>query len=273
MTAGFAAFSAADVIAKLLTADYHPVQIAMTRQMGIVLAVIVLLVLRGPQLLRSAAPFIQILRGFTAIISATSFIFAIAYVPLADAVAVSFMAPFVVTILGATLLGEPVGIRRWSAVGAGLIGTLIIIRPGSGVFHPAILLVVIAATAFAVRQIISRHLGSKDSTATTLAYSSLTTIFVLAIPLPFFWNTPISMTHIAMMAGMAMLAGVGEFLIIRALEIALAVIVAPAHYSLIIFSTFWGFIFFADLPDGWTLAGALIIVASGLYMMYRERKA
>lgn len=273
MTAGFAAFSIADVFAKLLTVDYHPIQIALIRQLGLLAGVIVLIFLNGPRILRSVAPGLQIARGFCAIISATCFIFAIAYVPLADAVAVSFMAPFVVTILGATLLGEPVGIRRWLAVCAGLVGTLVIIRPGFGVFHPAIFLVVVAATAFAVRQVISRYLGSRDRTSTTLAYTSLTTIIVLLMPLPFFWRTPIDATDVALMAAMAILAGFGEFLIIRALEIANAVIVAPTHYSLIIFSTFWGFMFFADLPDGWTWVGALIIVASGLYMMNRERKA
>lgn len=272
MTGGFAMFSAADVIAKLLTADYHPVQIVMTRQLGLVLGVIVLIAIKGPQLLRSVSPPLQIARGFTAIISATSFVFAISYVPLADAVAVSFIAPFMVTILGATLLGEPVGVRRWTAVGAGFIGTLIIIRPGLGVFDPAILLVVVAATAFAARQVLSRYLGSKDRTETSLAYTSLTTIIVLAVPLPFFWRTPLDMTDVGLMALMAVLAGTGEFMIIRALEVANAVVVAPAHYSLLIFATFWGFILFADLPDGWTLVGAIVIVSSGLYMMYRERK-
>ena len=272
MTAGFASYSVADVFAKLLTADYHPIQIVMTRQMGLVVGVIVLIFLSGPQIVRSAAPGLQIARGFCAIISATCFIFAITYVPLADAVAISFIAPFLVTILGATILREPVGIRRWSAVGAGLIGTIIIVRPGMGVFHPAIFLVIVAAAAFAVRQIISRYLGDKDRTSTTLAYTSLTTLVVLAIPLPFFWRAPINMTDVAMMVGMAIIAGLGEFFIIRALEIALAVVVAPTHYSLIIFSTIWGYIFFADLPDFWTWAGALIIIVSGLYMMNRERK-
>jgi drug/metabolite transporter (DMT)-like permease len=272
MTGGFAMFSAADVIAKLLTADYHPVQIVMTRQMGLVLGVLVLIAMNGPQLLRSVSPPLQIARGFSAIISAITFVFAISYVPLADAIAVTFIAPFIVTILGATLLGEPVGIRRWSAVGAGFVGTMIIIRPGMGVFDPAILLVIVAAAAFAVRQILSRHLCSRDRTATSLAYTSLTTIAVLAIPLPFFWRTPLDMTDVGLMALMAVLAGAGEFMIIRALEVANAVVVAPTHYSLLIFGTFWGYLLFADLPDGWTWAGAFVIVASGLYMLYRERK-
>lgn len=273
MTSGFALFSIADVIAKLLTANYHPIQIAITRQLGLLFFVVIFFALKGPKILRSAAPGLQIARGFCAIISATSFIFAIAYVPLADAVAVSFVAPFVVTILGATLLGEPVGVKRWSAVGAGLLGTIIIIRPGMGTFHPAILLVLLAATAFAIRQIISRYLGDKDSITTTMAYTSLTTVIVLAIPLAFFWRMPISWNDVLLMGLMATFAGIGEFFIIRALEVALAVVVAPTHYSLILFGTFWGFIFFGDLPDGWTWVGAAVIVGSGLYMMQRERKA
>ncbi len=272
MTGGFAFFSGSDAIAKLLTENYHPLQIVWTRQLGLLTGVIVLIALMGPGILRSKLPRLQIARGVVAIISAVCFVFAIAHAPLADAVAVSFVAPFMVTIMGALFLAEKVGIRRWAAVTLGFIGTLIVVRPGMGVFHPAILLVVVAAFAFALRQVLSRRLGRIDPTQTTLAFTALIACGLLLIPLPFVWQHPDDLSDIGLMVGLAGLAGIGEFLIIRALEIADAVVVAPMHYSLILFSTFWGYTLFGDWPDIWTWVGSAIIIASGLYTIAREAR-
>ena len=215
---------------------------------------------------------LQIARGVLAVISATCFIFAVKFVPLADAVAVSFVAPFLVTAMGALLLGERVGPRRWSAVVVGFLGTLIVIRPGMGVMHPAVLLVLVAATAFAARQVVSRRLAASDRTITTVAYTALASVLVLSLPLPFLWRTPVTDMQWALLFGMAVFAAMGELLIIKSLEIAQASVLAPMHYSLIIWGTFWGWLVFDQLPDMWTWIGAAIIVATGLYLIHRERK-
>ncbi|MFT5114985.1 MAG: drug/metabolite transporter (DMT)-like permease [Parasphingorhabdus sp.] len=272
MGAGFAAFSCGDLIAKLLTADFHPFQVVWARQFGVVSVVIVFFVLKGKIIFRSVAPKMQLLRGLCAIISASCFIFAISYVALADAIAVTFAAPFIVTVLGATILGEKVGMRRWIAVLVGFIGTLIILRPGADVFHPAIFLVLLASMAFATRQIVSRFIGSRDPTLTTLAYTALTTFLVLALPMPWYWKTPETLTPVLLMVGLTLFAGLGEFLIIRALELADAVVVTPMHYTLIFYSTLWGFLFFGDFPDYWTWLGTFIVIASGIYMHLRETR-
>jgi len=271
MLAGFLVFSIADTTAKILTEFYHPTQIVWTRQLGLTSVVVVLFALRGPGLLRSVSPRLQIARGLCAAISGVAFVFGIRHVPLADAVAVTFVAPFLVTVLGALALREPVGLRRWAAVAAGFFGTLIVIRPGFGVFHPAIVFVLVAAAAFAVRQILSRYLGDRDATETTLAYTAVTSVLLLTVPLPFFWQTPAA-PHLPLLAAMALLAALGEYLIIRALEIALAVVVAPAQYSMIVYSTVWGFLVFGQLPDVWTWVGATVIVASGVYVILREAR-
>jgi S-adenosylmethionine uptake transporter len=212
------------------------------------------------------------MRGMLAVISATGFIYALRYVPLADAVAVSFVAPFMVTIMGALLLGEKVGLRRWSAVTIGFIGTLIVIRPGLGVVHPAVFLVLVAATAFALRQILSRVLAASDRTATTVTYTAIASVLLLSAPLPFFWKAPEAGWELALLVGMAVCAALGELLVIRALEIAQAIVLAPVHYSLIIWGTFYGWLVFDQLPDHWTWFGAAIIVATGLYILDREWK-
>ncbi len=273
MALGMFLFSAVDTQGKFLTETLHPIQITWSRQLGLVLGVLILLTMRGVAVLATPQPVLQITRGALAAGSATIFIFAVSYVPLADAVAVSFVAPFIVTLLGALILREPVGIRRWSAVTIGFIGTLIVIRPGMGVLHPAVFLVLIAATLFALRQILSRHLSGTDRTETTVAYTALVSIVLLTLPLPLVWIWPSTPIQIALLTGMAVLAAIAEFCVIKALEVAQAVVVAPLQYTLLLWSTFYGYVVFSDLPDLWTWIGALIIVATGLYTLHRERLA
>ncbi len=272
MAFGFFLFSAVDTMAKFLTDSLHPFQIVWMRQAGLGLAMVVILAVRGWSILRTRHLGLQIARGILASISAVFFIFALRYVALADAIAISFVAPFLVTVLGAALLGEKVGIRRWSAVAVGFLGALIILRPGLGVMHPASGLVLVAATAFAFRQIISRRLGNNDPTITTVAYTALTSSLLLLVPLPFVWITP-GPGLWPIILGVAVLAALAETMIIRALELAEAVVLAPVHYSLLIWGTMYGWLVFGDLPDRWTWIGAAIIVVTGIYMLHRERLA
>lgn len=272
MAAGFFIFSAVDTQAKFLTQTLHPIQIVWTRQLGLLIGVLFLLRLRGLAVLRTKTPLLQMSRGALAATSATLFIVGVSFVPLADAVAISFVAPFFVTMLGALILREPVGIRRWTAIIVGFGGTLIVIRPGLGVIHPGALLVMLAAFLFALRQILSRMLSGGDRTETTVAYTALTGSALLTLPLPFFWHWPETSLELGLLAGIALLAALGEFLIIRALEVGQAVVVAPMQYSMMIWGTFYGFVVFGDFPDFWTWVGAAVIVASGIYTFYRERQ-
>lgn len=271
MIVGMFLFSAVDTQAKFLTDTLHPIQIAWSRQLGLLFGVLILLAMRGGSVLRTQHPFLQITRGALAAGSATLFIIAVSFVPLADAVAVSFVAPFMVTVLGALVLKEKVGIRRWTAVIIGFLGAMIVIRPGLGVVHPAVLLVLVAATFYSLRQIISRALSGSDRTATTVAYTALVGSFLLTLPLPFIWQWPVSATQLVLLAGTAILAALAEILVIKSLEVAEAAVVAPVHYTLLIWGTMYGYLVFAQLPDLWTWVGALIIVATGVYTLHRER--
>lgn len=271
MALGMFIFSAVDTMGKVLTSSLHPIQIVWTRQLGLLIVAVWMLWRMGPLLMRTRQPGLQILRGALAATSATVFIFAVRYVPLADAVAVSFVAPFMVTVMGAVFLKEPVGPRRWAAVIIGFLGTLIVIRPGLGVVHPAAFLVIFAAAAFAARQILSRALSSTDITWTTVAYTAFVGSALLTIPLPFVWQWPATQQEILLLIGIAVLAAVAEICVIKALEIALAVVVAPVQYTLIIWATFYGYMVFGQLPDYWTWVGTGIIIATGLYTLHRER--
>lgn len=273
MLLGFFLYGAADALAKYLVTSFHPMQVSFARQLGLTVFVIFLILRHGPGLLRTLQPVRQVARGVMAAASSACFIIAVSFVPLADAVAVAFVSPLIATSLAAIFLGEKVGIRRWSAIGVGLIGTLIVVRPGLGVFHPAIFLVLVSAAALAIRQVLSRSLGATEATHTTLAYTALTATTLLTLPLLWVWTTPDTAAQFGLFALLAVLAAGGEYCFIRALELAGAVVVAPVMYSVIIWSTLWGFVIFAQLPDGWTIVGASVVVASGIYTFYRETRA
>jgi len=272
MVLGMFLFSGVDTMGKFLTDSLNPIQITWCRQLGLLAGVGILFIRLGPSLFHSANPALQASRGALAAFSAVLFIYGISFVPLADAVAITFVAPFIVTILGALILRERVGPRRWAAVAIGFLATLIVIRPGLGVVHPAAFLLILAASAFALRQVLSRILSQADPTRTTIAYTAVVSWSLLSLPLPFVWQTPAPF-EILLLTAMAVLAAIGEVLVIMALEAAEAVVVAPVQYTLIVWGTLYGFLVFGQFPDLWTWVGALIIVATGLYIFNRERKA
>lgn len=273
MLIGFFCYGMSDMLAKVLTLYVNPLQVAWLRQLGLLSGILVILAIRGPVILRSKRPLLQFGRGLTVVAAAASFLSALSYLPLADATAVTFLAPFMVIVMAALLLGEKIGIRRWIAVAVGFAGTMIIIRPGMGTFHPAFFLVLVSGAAFAVRQIISRLLAGADALVTTVAYTALTAAIILSLPLPFIWKSPADLYQLAMMVGVAIVASCGELAIIRALDMGEAAVLSPLQYTLMVWSVLWGFIIFAQLPDMWTWIGTAIVVGSGIYSLYRETRA
>lgn len=270
MAGGMFLFAAVDTHAKFLTETLHPLQIVWFRQLGLLLGILVVLAFRGVTILRTQHLGLQITRGAMAVGSASIFIFAVSFVPLVDAIAVTFVAPFMVTLIGAVVLREPVGIRRWTAVALGFVGVLIVTRPGLGVVHPAVLLILVAALLFAIRQILSRVVAEKDHIVTTVAYTALVGSAIMTVPLPFVWEWPSTNLEVSLLVSMALLAAIAETLVIKALDVADAVVVAPVHYSIIIWATIYGFLVFGQLPDLWTWVGASIIVGMGLFTLHRE---
>lgn len=272
MLGGMFLFSAVDTQAKFLTSTFHPTQIIWFRQLGLFIGVLLLLCLKGSTVLSTRQPVLQLTRGGLAICSAVLFVYAIRHAELIDAVAVSFVAPFFVTILGALLLGEKVGVRRWSAVVVGFIGAMIIIRPGTGAVHPAVLLVIVAACFYALRQVIGRKLADTDKTQTTVAYTAIVGSLLITLPMPFVWVTPETTAQILLITTMTIMAAFAEVMVIKALEVAEAVVVAPIHYTLIIWGTLYGFVFFDHLPDIWTWVGTAVIVGAGVFTIRRSSK-
>ncbi|MBT6093389.1 MAG: DMT family transporter [Rhodospirillaceae bacterium] len=270
MLGGMFLFSAVDALAKFLTETLHPLQIVWSRQLGLLIGILLILAFRGGIILQTRHLGLQVARGAAAAGSATLFVIAVSYVPLADAITVTFVAPFLVTLLGALVLRESVGVRRWSAVALGFIGVLIVTRPGMGVVHPAVFLVLLAAFLFAIRQIISRAVARTDRIVTTVAYTALVGSAILTVPLPLVWRSLTSDLELYLLIGMAGLAAIAEILVIKALDVADAVVVAPVHYSILIWATFYGFMIFGQLPDFWTWIGASVIIVTGIYTLHRD---
>ena len=272
MLAGLFMFGVTDMQAKLLTESLHPVQIIWFRQIGLLIGVLVLLCWHGLAILKTSNLLLQLGRGTLAICSALLFVFALRYVALADAVAASFIAPFLVTLLGALVLGEKIGAKRWSAIVIGFIGAVIIVRPGMGVIHPAVMLVVLAAFFYALRQVVGRLLADSDATLTTISYTAIAGSIIISVPLVFVWQWPESHAIWLLLTTLAISGALGEILIIKALELTEASALAPTHYTLILWATFYGYVVFDQLPDRWTLLGTGIIVAAGIYTWHRHRQ-
>ncbi|MEM6388058.1 MAG: DMT family transporter [Pseudomonadota bacterium] len=269
MALGMFLFSAVDTTAKFLTDTLHPFQIVWVRQLGLLAGALILIGVHGLRVFKTTHPRLQVFRGAVASCSAALFIFGVTYVPLADAVAISFVAPFMVTLMGALLLREPVGIRRWTAVALGFVGALIVIRPGLGVVHPAAGFILLAAFFFAIRQVVSRAIADTDKTATTIVYTAIVSITLLSVPAFAVWTRPTGQEWV-LLGLVAVVAAVAEICVIKALELAMAVIVAPMQYTLILWGTFYGFVVFGQFPDVWTWVGAAVIVVTGLYTLRRE---
>lgn len=269
----FFLFSLCDVMTKQISTSYHPVQVAWARQAGLFVGTLGVLWTNGlSSTLHSRRPGLQILRGATSIVSTVSFVAALRYLPLADATAVTFIAPLLITALAPFLLNEQVSLARWCAVGIGLVGTLIVLRPGAGVAHPATLLVLLCAVAYALRQILSRLLAGADPIRTTIAWSSLITTLSLTTALAFVGAAPGSLRDLLMFLGIAFTAGCAELTLIRGFALAEAATLAPVQYTLMIWSVLWGVLIFDQLPDFWTLGGASIIIASGAYSVWQETR-
>lgn len=262
-------FVGLDTTVKILVQTYPVPQVAWGRFIFHAILLMLLLGRRLPATLVTRRRGLQFLRSFLLAVTTLQFFGGLYFLPLADMTAVMQSAPLILTALSMPLLGEHVGVRRWVGVAVGFAGTLVIIRPGGDAMHLAVLLPLGAATTFALYQIATRVLSRSDSTLTTFLYTPLLGAFALSFAVPFFWVTP-DIEGWALMVLTGLLGGAGHFTMIRAFTCAPAATVSPFGYSAILWAALFGLILFDEFPDRWTIAGTLIIVASGLYILHRE---
>jgi len=256
---------------KYLVASYPVGQVVWGRYFfHLLLAAAVL----GPgirQAIKTSNLWAQLIRS-AFMLGATVFYFlGVQLIPLADANAISFMTPIFVVLLAGPVLSEKVGPRRWFGVVCGFAGALIIIRPGSGAMDLAAAYLIASSLCNACYQIATRQLGLKADPRATLFYTALVGTVGASAALPFSWQ-PMPWEGWALMVLIGAFACAGHFTIIKAYRAAPAAVIAPFNYVNLLWAAGFGFVIFGDLPDQWTIVGASVIVASGLYILHRERQ-
>ena len=270
-------FAIMDTMAKYLGAFYPVLALVWARY---TVHMLIMLVWLGPSmkfdLVRTTRPWLQILRGLFLVASTFFFFQALRHMPMAEASAIGFTTPMLVTLLAVPILKEKISRRRWIAVIVGFIGVMIIIRPGGKVFSPAALLPLATALCFSLYQIITRKVHTENPRI-SLFYSALVGSLALTAVLlmsylfvPFSVATP-TLWHSVLIIALGVIGGMGHLVLIRALRKAPASVLAPFYYTQLVWIILFGYLAFGDFPDGWTLLGIAVIVGSGLYVAYGER--
>ena len=263
-------FSLSDTMAKYLVGSVPAVEIAWIRYVVFTLLALGPCARSGLVAVRTRRPKLQALRGFGIVSSSLLFIMGLAHLPMAEAAAVSFASPLFITLLAVPLLGEVVGLRGWAGVLIGFLGVLIVVRPGTGSFHPAAGLVLLSSLGWAVSMIATRRMGLTERATATVLWTAATGLVVLTVLLPFS-HGPISLAQFALAVVLGLIASAGQWLAVLAYRHAAASVLAPLSYGQLIWSSSFGFVVFKTVPDGWTLFGATFIIGSGLYTVQRER--
>lgn len=259
--------------AKILGAEYSSLQVSWARAFGHILFLLAVFLPRyGLGVLRTRRPGVQFLRSCMLFTSNLCHFFAITFIPIAKAAAISLTAPLIVALLAWPMLGERTTPARVAALAFGFLGVLIVIRPGTALFHWASLFVVLSATCYALYQILTRRVAGTDTPETSALYSSVVGAFGMLLVLPFVWKTPEGLLNITLFCGMGVLGAVGHYCVARAFGYAPASIVSPFQYFQLLGSVVVGWLIFRDWPDAGVWVGASVIVVAGLWMGWSQAR-
>jgi drug/metabolite transporter (DMT)-like permease len=223
--------------------------------------------------IRPVRPGIQLARGL--LLAGATFLYftSLKVLPLADAAAIGFVLPLFVAVLAVPMLGERLDLSRTVAILAGLLGALLIVRPGSSVFTWYALLPVAMAVCNALYQILTRKVAGIEHPLTSLVWGAIVGSVLLSLVAPFNWKAPETAWHWTLLGVIGLLASIGHYLLIRAYDYAGATLLAPYSYTMIVWAVLLGYLLFGNLPDGWSVAGMAVIVFSGLFLAGRQRLA
>ena len=260
-----------DVTAKYLSATLPSIEIAWIRFLVFALIMTPAMLPGSPLFaLRTERPGLQLMRGIALLSSSLFFISGLRFLPIAEASATGFVSPLFVTALSIVFLSERVGIRRWIATALGLVGVLIILRPGTGAFHAAAFFPIVSALAWACTLIMTRMMSGREHALTTMTYSSIAGVCVISALVPFVWVAP-SWHDILFGIFIGVASTAGQWIVVLAFRYADASVLAPFSYTQLLWVSILGFFIFGEVPDLWTVTGAVFIVGSGLYTAHRER--
>ncbi|MFV0384166.1 DMT family transporter [Paracoccus sp. (in: a-proteobacteria)] len=258
-----------DAVAKHLMQDYSPALVVWARFVVNLMIMALIFRKRTLSLLRTRHPVAQFARSLAQLASVGLFFTSLHFIGLAEATAIMDLHPVLITLGAALFLGESIGPRRIAGIAAAMLGAMIIIRPGAGVFQPAALLPLAGAFSFAAVSLLTRAVRG-DSAATSVLWPSVVGVVACSAILPWFWQ-PVSPGDLWAFALLGGFGTISLHLLVRAYAVAEAGKLAPFGYTGLIWAALWGWLIFGQLPDRWTIAGATIIVGAGIYVWSRER--
>lgn len=262
-------FSIMDAGVKALAPNVGVLPALWARYAGQMLLVLVLVSPRLKQVIRTRYPRLQLLRSVL-LMSATAFFFTgLSLIPLTDAAALMSTNPVLITLGAAIFLGEPLGVRRVAGIVVAMVGAMIVMRPGSDVFSLSALFPLAAAACYSGYALLTRHVGADEDVWTSLFYTGLVGTVLLSLAVPFRWQSP-DLASFALMVLIALAGTFGQLALIRAFSQGEAAMLAPFSYSGLAFAACWGVVFFAEIPDFWTVFGSCVIAGAGLYVWHRE---
>ncbi len=263
-------FASMDATAKYLMKQIGPAQTIWARYTVQAILVTVLILPKINVYGRTKYPKLQFLRSVALMMATTLFFFAFSRLGLAEASAIFNISPVLITLGAFLFLREQIGPRRVIGILVSLLGALIIIRPGSGVFTLYAILPLGAAIFYSTYSLATRFVGTDESPWTSLFYSAIFGAICYSIYIVFNWN-PMSNNALLLTIIIGLFGTAGHICLIRALTLGEASLVAPFIYTNLLFTTIWGFVLFGNFPDFWTIVGAFIIVAAGIYVWARDR--
>jgi drug/metabolite transporter (DMT)-like permease len=272
MLAAVVCFTAMDAVAKGLIATYPTAMVIWARFVVMLGLVLILLGGKIRALMQTDHLLLHIIRSALQCATVYLFFLSLSYIGLAEAQALTDINPMLITLGAAVFLGERLGPHRIAAIVVAMIGAMIIIRPGFGMFSPAALLPLAAAVTYSVAALITRKVGAVESPWTSMLYASFIGSALTALPLPLVWQ-PVAAADLWRFLLLGALGTGAQLLIIRSFSVAEASAVAPFTYFGLIMAVFWGITLFGEYPDTATVIGALVIVSAGLYVWHRETKA
>lgn len=260
-----------DVTSKYLSSSLPSIEITWIRFVVFALIMMPAMIPGSPlYALKTDRRKLQFVRGAAVLGSSLFFITGLSFLPIAEASATGFVAPIFVTALSIVFLNEVVGLRRWIATGVGLLGVLIILRPGTAAFHVAAFFPLVSALCWAFTLIMTRMLSGTERAITTMTYSSIAGVLIMSALVPFVWVTP-TWQAIALGVFVGIASTAGQWIVVLAFRYADASVLAPFSYTQLVWVSVLGFFVFGEIPGVWTVVGAGFIVASGLYTAHRER--
>lgn len=273
MCGAVALFACLDTTAKYLNTQMDSLQIAWARYTSaFVLTLIVSNPLTHPGLLRTRSPKLQITRSLLLVGSTALNFLGLRWLQLDEALSIIFTFPLLVAIISGPMLGEWIGWRRWTAIGFGFVGVLLITRPGLGGMHPAALFTFGATICYGFYAVITRIVSRVDSNQTSLFYANFIGALVMLPVIPVVWQPPVDWVVALLMVMIGVLGSTGHYFLIAGHKLAPASVLSPFVYTQLIWVIIFGYLVFGQVPNSWTIAGAAIVIASGLYLLYRERK-